>query len=1370
MNLNFILKNINIKALILSALFIASLQLSNAQYCTSGATSTTDEFITNVKMVDNSNGAVLLNNNSWQPSTTVCAQYTDYTSLKPFNLSAGAQYTVSVTVGYCGTSVAYNNQALVWIDYNKNNAFEASEAVKSTPSAYASGIRDINFTFTVPCNITPGTTRMRCVLSETTTMTNPGSACGTYTWGETEDYSVNVQLPTSVSSSFIAPASVWVKSKANFINDNPTGYITHAWDINNDGTVEAPNSVNYSFTWTTPGTKCVKLKSTNCLGSDSIVKCLSVNAPTQKPVANFIANRVTVEQYDIVKLFDLSTNGPWEWKWDVYDSTTYANSLYYPNLAGGDVLSNPNNNGSTEFSQNPEFMFNEPGCYVVELTSRNDIGYSAVKKKICYITVTLPTDYYLGSGSYGPNLDNIVGSPSGTIIDNGGTTANYTNGQGYGTRSYLLITPCNAKKIELSMTQLKFGANDNLRVWDGKNSSGTLLATWNNSNKSPLKVTATSGSMFILFESDAAGVDSGYLGTYKSELGPAVAPTPAFTTVNSPNYNSTPIKFINTTQNIVGVPTWEWTLDGAVFSNKAEPGLTMYTDGKYEVCLEIKSCVGNNKSCDSINVITPFKQTYLDFTASNRRPKAGADITTLTPISDNANRFEWTIFPTTYTLMNPPSNPSKYGTGYVHYNATPGDSLPTPIIKFTAPGCYTIALKAYNDLDTNATIKTIVKNKFICALNYCAPNAYIISDDIGINRVRLLDGSNELFNNASTSGDAAYTDYSSTVSASVTYGKKYTLEMTRNSTIDSANRKFWIDWNIDGDFDDANEEIYAESSRRTQIMSYTFTVPSLAKSFEGMARLRVATNFLKENTTPCGPLAAGEYEDYGLLLYNDNQKPVITLKGSDTVRMEVNSAYVDDSATAYDISEGDITSEIEMTSDLDVLTTGIYTIEYNVTDKSGNKATTVVRTIIVENDRTPPVLTLNPDLPGCIEATRKNDPYVDPGASAYNTNPFVNLTNSIIVKGKVDTRKIGTYTLTYSVKDDAGNGVVKTRTVCVTDGVKPLITNFGDTSVQIGSTWVDQTTAIDDYDDNPVLTRQWLVNPVNTTVRNTYTVTYQAVDQSGNQADPVTVNYRVDDFVPPVINLNTFDIVTHKVTEKYVSITATVSDNFYGPGQVSVTRISSNVDPNKLGTYSEVFKAVDGSGNISFKTRTVNVVDIEAPVIWGETIYACVGDNIWPLWGVTTTDNYYSPQVLKPLVEIIKQNVNPNEEGIYSITYRVTDPSGNKSLPYTTQVVYTYWPKCYNSTTGLKKAPNADDAVSVYPNPTTGIVTLDLETLMAKNATIEVFNAMGQQVLTQNYSEATGKFTVDLTGLAKGVYTIKLKSEGQIVVKRVILQ
>ena len=79
------------------------------------------------------------------------------------------------------------------------------------------------------------------------------------------------------------------------VNANQTGYISHQWDINDDNTVEY-NSTNAAHTFTTSGSKSVRLKSSNCLGRDSILKTISIVDPSFAPVADFVGDKVEVEK------------------------------------------------------------------------------------------------------------------------------------------------------------------------------------------------------------------------------------------------------------------------------------------------------------------------------------------------------------------------------------------------------------------------------------------------------------------------------------------------------------------------------------------------------------------------------------------------------------------------------------------------------------------------------------------------------------------------------------------------------------------------------------------------------------------------------------------------------------------------------------------------------------------------------------------------------------------------------------------------------------------------------------------------------------------------------------------------------------------
>ena len=149
--------------------------------------------------------------------------------------------------------------------------------------------------------------------------------------------------------------------------------------------------------------------------------------------------------------------------------------------------------------------------------------------------------------------------------------------------------------------------------------------------------------------------------------------------------------------------------------------------------------------------------------------------------------------------------------------------------------------------------------------------------------------------------------------------------------------------------------------------------------------MRVGISYNNDPNVPCGASGGvaganriGEFEDYALILANDNTTPIITLNGSDTVYVEVGSTYADAGATAYDPTEGDISSRLTSTSDVDDQAAGIYYVTYCVSDASGNAAPCVTRVVYVVVDQSAPELTL----------TGADTVYVDVITGTYNEPGF----------------------------------------------------------------------------------------------------------------------------------------------------------------------------------------------------------------------------------------------------------------------------------------------------------------------------------------------------------------------------------------------
>ena len=177
----------------------------------------------------------------------------------------------------------------------------------------------------------------------------------------------------------------------------------------------------------------------------------------------------------------------------------------------------------------------------------------------------------------------------------------------------------------------------------------------------------------------------------------------------------------------------------------------------------------------------------------------------------------------------------------------------------------------------------------------------------------------------------------------------------------------------------------------------------------------------------------------------DTTAPVITLangdEGTTNYTVERGTTYVDPGATA----DGGETVTVD-TSELNMAVPGTYTVTYSATDLAGNTGT-ATRTVIVEDTIAPVITLANGDEGTTNYTVERGTAYVDPGATA-NGGETVTVNTS-----GLNMAISGTYTVTYSATDLAGNTGTATRTVIVvrTELVKLLASddaasdNFGTT-------------------------------------------------------------------------------------------------------------------------------------------------------------------------------------------------------------------------------------------------------------------------------------------------------------------------------------
>ena len=87
------------------------------------------------------------------------------------------------------------------------------------------------------------------------------------------------------------------------------------------------------------------------------------------------------------------------------------------------------------------------------------------------------------------------------------------------------------------------------------------------------------------------------------------------------------------------------------------------------------------------------------------------------------------------------------------------------------------------------------------------------------------------------------------------------------------------------------------------------------------------------------------------ITHTDPIAPVVTLVGDEVVTVERRSEYTEQGATALDNCDGDLTGQVVIEGEVDVLTSGDYTIVYSVTDAFGNVGSTSRVVHVVEPER-----------------------------------------------------------------------------------------------------------------------------------------------------------------------------------------------------------------------------------------------------------------------------------------------------------------------------------------------------------------------------------------------------------------------------------
>jgi len=329
---------------------------------------------------------------------------------------------------------------------------------------------------------------------------------------------------------------------------------------------------------------------------------------------------------------------------------------------------------------------------------------------------------------------------------------------------------------------------------------------------------------------------------------------------------------------------------------------------------------------------------------------------------------------------------------------------------------------------------------------------------------------------------------------------------------------------------------------------------------------------------------------------------------------------------------------------------------------------------------------------------------------------------------------------TYTVTGTDANGCTNTDVITVTVNTAPtVVANSTASAVCDGSPVTLTGSGATSYTWTGSVTDGVAFTPVAT---DTYTVT--GTDANGcTNTDLITVT------------VNTLPTVAANSTSSAVCDGSPVT--LTGSGATSYTWTSSVTDgvaftPVVTDTYTVT--GTDGNGCTATDAITVTVNALPVVTVSLPIDTLCLNDPLFTLTGETPVGGTWSgPGVTGNTFDPMAAGL-----GIATIVYMYTDANSCSASDSAEIVV--------DVCTGIVDAAGFN--ASVYPNPTTGMFTIQLSETPAEGASVEVLNSLGQVVDAFTMTATTKQ--VDLSAMEGGLYTVRIISGNVVMTQRIVKQ
>ena len=193
-----------------------------------------------------------------------------------------------------------------------------------------------------------------------------------------------------------------------------------------------------------------------------------------------------------------------------------------------------------------------------------------------------------------------------------------------------------------------------------------------------------------------------------------------------------------------------------------------------------------------------------------------------------------------------------------------------------------------------------------CTPTHSASNGHFISD---VSMGHMFNPSGEL-------PSPFYLYYSNLLPAILEAGTSNALSITSGYTA-SSNYSAWIDFNRDGDFNDANEKIGEYVANANEQHSFVFSIPTSATA--GATRMRIRCTSSALPLQPCGNYSDGETEDYTVSIVSNSGSTCMPLSTNGNTAGDVITSVI--SGSLSNVNAGIITADAYHDFPNQVLTT-----------------------------------------------------------------------------------------------------------------------------------------------------------------------------------------------------------------------------------------------------------------------------------------------------------------------------------------------------------------------------------------------------------------------------------------------------------------